>query len=338
VSFIWPAMLVLLLLIPAGAWLYLFLDRRRRRRVAAYGSFALPPAGRGSGGRGSGGLGRHVSPVFLVLGMTVMVVALARPQAVVSLPRVEGTVILAFDVSGSMAADDVKPTRMEAAKAAAREFVARQPPSVVIGVVAFSESGFSVQVPTNDQATVLAAINRLAPTRGTSLARGILTSLDTISAAEADPAQGYYTERTSGPPPTPVPAGTHSSALIVLLTDGENTSSPDPMAAATAAAERGVRIDTVGLGTQAGAVLQIEGFRVHTQLDESMLRQISQTSDGAYYAAADQKDLQAIYDNVEAGLVIRPEMLEITSIFAAAALVALLIGGLSSLLWLGRIP
>jgi Ca-activated chloride channel family protein len=332
-SFIWPAMLVLLLLIPVGAWLYLFLDRRRRRRVATYGSLAVPAAG-----RGSVGLRRHVSPAFLAIGMTVMVVALARPQAVVSLPRVEGTVILAFDVSGSMAADDVKPTRMEAAKAAAREFVARQPPSVRVGVVAFSESGFSVQAPTSDQATVLAAINRLAPTRGTSLARGILTSLETIAAAEADPAQGYYTERTTGPAPTPVPAGTHTSAVIVLLTDGENTSSPDPMTAARTAAERGIRIDTVGVGTQAGAVLQVEGFRVHTQLDESMLRQISQATDGAYYAAADQKDLEAVYDNVEARLVLRPEMLEITSIFAAAALAALLIGGLSSLLWLGRLP
>ncbi len=332
-SFIWPAMLGLLLLIPVGIGLYLLLDRRRRRRVAAFGSLAMPASG-----RGSQGLRRHVSPAFLLIGVTVMVLALARPQAVVSLPRVEGTVILAFDVSGSMAADDLKPTRMEAAKAAAREFVARQPPSVLIGVVAFSESGFSVQVPTNDPAIVLNAINRLAPTRGTSLARGILTSLDTIAASEADPAEGYYTERASGPEPTPVPAGTHTSAVIVLLSDGENTVSPDPMAAATAAAERGVRIDTVGLGTQGGATLEVEGFRVHTQLDESMLLQISQATDGTYHAAADQKDLEAVYDNVDARLVMRPEMLEITSIFAGLALVALLIGGLTSLLWLGRLP
>jgi Ca-activated chloride channel family protein len=326
-------MLLLLLLVPAGAWLYALLDRRRRRRLAAYGSLALPA----SGGR-SLGRRRLLSPAFLVIGLSVMVVALARPQAVVSLPRVEGTVILAFDVSGSMAADDVKPTRMEAAKAAAREFVARQPPSVLIGVVAFSDSGFSVQVPTSDQATVLSAINRLAPTRGTSLAGGILTSLDAIAAAEADPAEGYYTERTTGPDPTPVPAGTHSSAVIVLLSDGENTTSPDPTAAATAAAQRGIRIDTVGVGTQAGAVLQVEGFRVHTQLDESMLRQISQATDGTFYAAADQSALEAVYNNVEARLVVRPEMIEVTSIFAGAALLALLIGSMTSLLWLGRIP
>src|SRR6266508_1438682 len=162
-------MLLLLLLIPAGIGLYLLLDRRRRRRVAAFGSLAMPASG-----RGSQGLRRHVSPAFLLIGVTVMVLALARPQAVVSLPRVEGTVILAFDVSGSMAADDLKPTRMEAARKAALGFIERQPSSVQIGVIAFSDSGFSVQVPTNDQATLIATINRLSPQRGTSLAHGIL--------------------------------------------------------------------------------------------------------------------------------------------------------------------
>src|SRR6266511_5431955 len=302
-SFIWPVMLVLLLLVPLFVVLYARLQQRRRRFTARYGSLGLVQAATGTAQRKGLGLRRHIPPALFLIGLTILLVGLARPQTVISLPRVEGTVILAFDVSGSMAADDLKPTRMEAAKAAAREFVARQPPSVLIGVVAFSESGFSVQVPTNDPAIVLNAINRLAPTRGTSLARGILTSLDTIAASEADPAEGYYTERASGPEPTPVPAGTHTSAVIVLLSDGENTVSPDPMAAATAAAERGVRIDTVGLGTQGGATLEVEGFRVHTQLDESMLRQISQATDGTYHAAADQKDLEAVYDNVDARLV-----------------------------------
>jgi Ca-activated chloride channel family protein len=332
VSFAWPAMLALLLLIPAGVWLYRLLDGRRRRRVAGFGGLAGAQLA-----RGRPGLRHYISPAFVLLGLTVLVVALARPQAVVSLPRVEGTVILAFDVSGSMAADDLKPTRMEAAKAAARTFVERQPPSVLVGVVAFSESGLSVQVPTNDQATVVAAINRLAPTRGTSLARGILTSLEAIAIAETDPAVDYYT-RSPAPEPAPVPPGSHDSAVIVLLSDGENTSSPDPMEAVRAAADRGIRIDTVGLGSEAGAVIQVEGFRVHTQLDESMLRQISQATAGTYYSAASPSDLEAVYDSVEARLVIRPEMLEVTSIFAGAGLLALLIGGLSSLLWIGRIP
>ena len=123
---------------------------------------------------------RHIPPAFFLAGLTILLIALARPQMVVSLPRLEGTVILAFDVSGSMAADDLKPTRMEAAKAAAQAFVARQPPTVQIGVVSFSDSGFAVQAPTNEQETILAAINRLRPERGTSLAHGILTALNTI--------------------------------------------------------------------------------------------------------------------------------------------------------------
>src|SRR3990172_7727655 len=158
----------------------------------------------------------------------------ARPQTVVSLPRIEGTVILAFDVSGSMAADDMKPTRMEAAKAAARGFVQRQPASVQIGVVAFSDNGFAVQAPTNDQEAILASINRLTPQRGTSLANGILASLNTIAAGAGAPLQ-LSSNRSPTPTPTPVPKGAYTSAVIVLLTDGENTVSPDPLAAAPAA-------------------------------------------------------------------------------------------------------
>ena len=148
--------------------------------AASYGSLGLvqEAAGRQLGAR------RHIPPALFLAGLTILMVALARPQTVVSLPRVEGTVILAFDVSGSMAAEDLKPTRMEAAKAAARDFVQRQPRSVQIGVVAFSDSGFAVQAPTNDQEAILAAINRLTPQRGTSLGQGILASLNTIAAAQ----------------------------------------------------------------------------------------------------------------------------------------------------------
>src|SRR5919199_6666366 len=176
-SFIWPQMLALLVLLPLFVGLYLRLQQRRRRLVASYGSLGLvqAAAGRGLGAR------RHVPPALFLAGLTILIVALARPQAVVSLPREEGTVILAFDVSGSMAADDLKPTRMEAAKAAAREFVQRQPRTVQIGVLAFSDSGFTVQVPTNDQEAILAAINRLTPQSGTSLGQGILDSLNTIA-------------------------------------------------------------------------------------------------------------------------------------------------------------
>ena len=327
-------MLLVLSAIPVGVALYIVLERRR---ATAYGEFALavrPDASQGAV------LRRRIPAALILVGLTILIIALARPQGVVSVPRVEGTVILSFDVSGSMAADDMEPTRMEAAKAAAREFVERQPASVLIGIVAFSDSGFSIQVPTTDQALVLAAIDRLAPERGTSIARGIVTSLTTIASADAGPAAGFYTNRSPGttPEPTPVPDGTFSSAAIVLLSDGENNQRPDPIEAAEAAADRGVRIYTVGIGSTAGTTIEVDGFKVHSRLDEPMLQQISEITDGAYYAADDPDDLKAIYDSINTRLVIRPEPMEVTSLFAGAGVLVLLVGGIASLLWLGRIP
>ncbi len=342
-SFLWPAMLILLLLIPPVIALYLRMQRRRRRLAARYGSLGFAPGAM----ERQLGLRRHIPPALFLVGLTLLTLALARPQAVVSLPRVEGTVILAFDVSGSMAADDMKPTRMEAAKAAVRDFVQRQPPSVQIGVVAFSDSGFAVQAPTNDQATILASINRLTPTRGTSLAQGILASLNTIAASAEQRISGdtsgeppHLSDLTAlpTPTPTPVPAGTHVPAVIILLSDGENTVSPDPLAAAQAAADRGVRIYTVGVGSAAGAILHVEGFTIHTQLDEAMLQQISQFTGGAYYNAENEQDLRTIYEYLDPQLVIKPEKMEVTSIFAGVSILVLLIGGAFSLLWFSRLP
>jgi Ca-activated chloride channel family protein len=337
-SFIWPPMLLLLLAIPLGAGVYLVRERGRRRRVAAYG--VLPVADRPDPTTGRRRLRRRIPPLLTLIGLTIVVVALARPQSVVSVPSLEGTVILSFDVSGSMAADDLQPTRMEAAKAAALKFVERQPASVRIGVVAFSDSGFSIQVPTNDQTLVAAAINRLAPERGTSIARGIVTSLTTIATADADPAAGFYTNRSPAPAPElpAVPKGTYASAAIILLSDGENNQTPDPQVAAQTAADEGVRIFTVGIGSAAGTTLNVEGFKVHSQLDEATLKQISDTTGGTYYAADDAKDLAAIYDTIDTHLVVRPEAMEITSLFAGAGVVVLLVGGIASLLWLGRLP
>lgn len=337
-TFIWPAMLLLLALIPAGVWLSGALERRRRHRAAAQGGLGLA---RGVVRR-PGGLRRRFPAALFLAGFAVMTIALARPQGVVSLPREEGTVILAFDVSGSMAADDLKPTRMEAAKVAAQDFVQRQPRSVVIGVVAFSDAGLAVQAPTSDQAAVLAAINRLAPERGTSLGQGILASLRTIALAESPPAQNYYSNRSPAPAPTPtptpVPAGTHTSAVIVLLTDGENNETPDPASAAQAAADQGVRIFTVGLGSTAGTTLDLNGFQVHTQLNEPLLQQVAAVTQGAYFRAEDAQQLRSIYDNLDTRLVVEPQKIEITSLFAGASILILVVGSLSSLLWLGRLP
>lgn len=334
-SFIWPPMLLSLVLVPLGILLYRALERRRRR--------AMVQGGLGLGQmtiRRPRGLRARIPAVLFVAGLTVLMVALARPQATVDLPREEGTVILAFDVSGSMAADDLKPTRMEAAKAATQDFVERQPAGVIVGVVAFSDAGLSVQAPTSDQATVLAAIKRLTPERGTSLGQGILAALNTITIAENGATTDYYSNRSPEPTasPAPVAPGSHTSAVIVLLTDGENTQPPDPVAAAQTAADRGVRVYTVGIGSSAGTTLDIGGFKVHTQLDTSTLQSISDITGGTYYAAEDEQGLHKVYDDLDTRLVVKPQMIEVTALFAGASVLLLVVGGLCSLAWLGRLP
>src|SRR5678816_4431105 len=164
-TFIWPQLLILLLLVPVLIWFYLRLQRQRRQLTARYGQLTITS---GNSPRRLG-LRRHIPAILFLIGLTLLIFALARPQAVVGVPRIEGTVVLAFDISGSMAADDLDPTRLDAAKEAAQDFVLRQPPTVQIGVVAFSDSGIAVQQPTYNQDDVLAAIRRLDPARGTSL-------------------------------------------------------------------------------------------------------------------------------------------------------------------------
>ena len=282
-------------------------------------------------------------PLFFLAGLAVLAVAVARPQAVVRLPRIEGNIILAFDVSGSMAADDFKPTRMEAAKAAARDFIKKQPLTVQIGVVAFSDSGFSVQAPTNDQDAILAAINRLSPQRGTSLGQGIISSLKTINAATSEqPLPEHYstlpTPSAPTPTPTPMPQGAYVPAAIIVLSDGENNENPDPLVAAQQAADRGVRIYTVGIGSTAGVNLHVNGFTVHTTLNEPLLQQIAQLTGGIYYNAQNEQELLKIYDNLNPQLMVKPEKTEITSVFAGASVLIMLVGGLFSFLWFSRLP
>lgn len=333
--FLWPGMLWSLLLVPVFVGLYLRAQVRRRRMVEKYGTLGIVQQ---AGGRPLGAR-RHVPAILFLAGLTVLLVALARPEAVIALPHEEGTVILAFDVSGSMAADDIKPTRMDAAKAAARDFVQHQPLSIQIGVVGFSDNGFSVQAPTNDRESILASIARLSPQRGTSLAHGIQASLTTI-ALQTAPGPRLYSNLppTATPTPTPVPPGTYAPAVVVLLTDGENNEAPDPLAAAQSAADQGVRIYTVGIGSATGTILHINGFTVHTQLDEALLQQVATMTKGAYFHAQSAQDLLRIYDGLSPQLVVRAEETELTAILAAAGSLLLLLGGAFSLLWFSRVP
>jgi Ca-activated chloride channel family protein len=325
-TFIWPTMLASLVALPMLIGLYLSMQRRRRRIAASHASFS-------SGQRLQPGRLRHIPSLLFLLGLTLLLVCMARPQMSVSLPRIEGTVVLVFDVSGSMAAADLEPNRLAAAKAAAIEFVQSQPPGVLIGVVAFSESGLSVQAPTNDQEVILASISRLEPQTGTSLGYGILTALNTIF-PESEEAPSDSPKST----PTPAVAGSYGPSLIVLLSDGENTAPPDPFEAAFAAAQRGVRIYSIGIGSPAGVNLEINGFSVHTQLDEVTLEQISGLTGGTYFNAGSSEDLREVYNQIAPELVIKPEKIEITAILAGLSLTILLIGGWLSLIWFGRLP
>lgn len=332
-SFIWPSLLLLLLCVPLLVLLYFVLQQRRRRFAARFGSLGLVHDAMGSGP----GLRRHIPSIIFLGGVTMLLISLARPQATLNLPRVEGTVILTFDVSGSMAADDLKPTRMEAAKAAAREFVGNQPPSVLIGVVAFSDGGISVQAPTDDREKTLATIERLVPRRGTSVGNGILVSLNTIAIDAGDPPILNTSSLTTPQTPITAPQGWYPSAVVVLLSDGENNEEPDPILTADLAADLGVRIYSIGIGSVNGAILDIEGFTVHSQLNEPMLQEISSITGGEYYNAGNEEELRRIYNDLEPKLTIKPEEIEMTSIFAGIAMLVFLVGGALSLLWFGRV-
>lgn len=333
-KFIWPALLLTLLCVPLLVLLYLRLQARRRKVVTRYGSMGLIQDARGSGM----GVRRHIPALIFLAGISILLFSLARPKATVSVPKIDGTVILTFDVSGSMVANDLPPTRMEAAKAAAKQFVEKQPTGISIGVVAFSDGGISVQAPTDNREETLTTIERLVPRRGTSVGNGILVALNTIAVDAGDPPILNSNGPSSDPTPAPAPQGWYPSAVVVLLTDGENNQSPDPAVAADLAADLGVRVYTVGIGSAAGTTIEVEGFTVHTSLDEAMLQNISSTTGGVYYNAGDEAQLRKIYDDIKPKLSIKPEDMELTSIFAGAGMIVFLIGGMLSLLWFGHVP
>jgi len=326
-TFSWPWMLLTLLLLPLLVLRYRALAGRRARRRADLAALGLVAPD------GAGGRRRHVAPVLGLVALGVLAVALARPQATVVEARREGTVVLAFDVSASMAATDVKPDRLSAAKAAAAAFVRRQPSTIRLAVVAFGASGLITQTPTTDRAPVLAAIDRLTPQGGTAVGTGIQSSLAAIvGRAVKLPADGGGSVEEQGQD-----LGFHGSAAVVLLSDGENTSEPDPLPVAELAASAGVRVFPVGLGSPGGAVLQIDGYQVATHLDEALLRQIATTTDGQYFAAPDEQTLARVYSSLNPTWTFEPKRTEVTALFAAAAGLLLLVGAALSFSWFGRV-
>lgn len=349
-EFQWVQMLWLLLLVPVLIAAYIIAQRRRQKYALRYASLSLVKEALGRGP----GLRRHIPPIVFLLGLAVMIVALARPSAVVMLPSQQGTVILTFDVSGSMAAQDMQPNRLEAAKIAARGFIEKQPPNVRIGVVAFSDNASVVQAPTTDRVAILGAINRLPPQRGTAIGRGILTSLDAIFETPQPQPQpqpppdrfgyGYDLRGGRSAPPTPTPAytpvprGEYAPAIVILLSDGESNVGPPPLDIISQAEDRGVRVFTVGVGSPAGIVLNVQGRNIRVRLDEGTLKSIAERTDGRYFGADTEEDLKSVYENLSTRLVFKTERTEVTAAFTGGAIVLLLIAGTLSLLWFNRLP
>ena len=345
-NFIWPSALLLLVVVAGLAVLYVLAQRRRNRYALRYANLSLvrEAIGKGPGWR------RHVPPALFILALAFMAIAVARPQAVVAVPSQEGTVILAIDVSGSMLAEDMKPNRMEAAKAAARAFVDKQSESVKIGVVSFSGDASIVQSPTTDKTLVIAAINRLRPQRATAIGRAILVSLDAIAESQWSEADlpssilqqpglpdGSATPRPSATIPAYL-AGQHAAASIVLLSDGQNNQFPAPLDIVDQASSRGVRIYTIGVGSAAGAIVRLQGRAVRTALDETTLKKIAEITDGQYFNANTEADLRAVYENLTTELVVRNEKTELTAYATLAAAVLAVFAGAFSLLWFNRLP
>jgi Ca-activated chloride channel family protein len=331
-TFEWPWALLLLVVIPVLALIYISMQRRRQQYALRYASVSLVQQAVGSGP----GIKRHIPAVLYLLGLTALIIALARPQAKIPTPSSTGTVVLSIDVSGSMLAQDVEPNRMEATKDAAEGFVKNQPDGVKIGVVSFSDFGALVAPPADTRDQALEAISRLRPQRGTNIAAGLAVALDAIyeEQADGDPVV------TNEPAPTPSPDQPLEPppASIVLVSDGQSNTGADPIELAQEAANAGIKIYTVGIGTPEGTILQIQGRNVFTRLDEETLQQMADLTGGRYFNAQDETDLRQIYDDLSRERVIENKETEVTFAFAGAALALSVLAGGLGLVWFNRLP
>jgi Ca-activated chloride channel family protein len=359
ISFAWPTLLWLLLLVPLAVALYIVLLYRRKKNAVRYGNMILVR-------QAAGGVGwrRHVPPALFLIALTLVLVAIARPSAEVTLPSTRATVILAMDVSGSMRAADVNPSRIVAAQNAARQYIKDQPKDVVIGIVTFAATSALVQNPTTDRVALNAAIDRFELQRGTAVGSGILSSLSAIFPQEDFPisqfnsagggfgggGMDFYRQQRfggqalgAGPPGppkkphVPVEPGSYKNAVIILLTDGQTNAGVDPIEAARKAQEYGVKVYTVGFGTTRGNIVGFGGFSMRAQLDEDSLKKIADMTRGRYFHAASAEDLKSVYSVLSKQLITETRELEITSFFAAAAAVFLLLSAGLSLAWFSRV-
>ena len=347
-SFLWPGFLFLLGFVPLIILIYIWMLRRQRVALR-YSSLSLVRAALPRFSY----LRRHLPFALFLVSLAALIVALARPIQIVSVPAGQATIILTLDVSQSMRQNDIEPTRLDAAKAAALSFIQSQKPNTEIGIVAFAGYAELIQAPTSDQEALDAAVESLTTARGTAIGSGILKSIDAI--ADIDPnVAPSVTGNSTGEQPTPVPKGAYAPDIIVVLTDGVSTTGPSALGAAQQAADRGIRVYTIGFGTANGSD-QFDPFGgpggpggfggpdpfggppqgggrfgggFNRGIDETTLKQIADMTDGTYNAASSAGELLKVFQNLPTSLIMKHDIMEISVLFAAigALFVAIAIG------------
>jgi len=344
-TFAWLGLLAALLVVPALVALYWWSRRRRRPAAARYSSLDLIRAAGPSRRRWR----RHLPFALFALAVAMLAISLARPVVVVAVPTNQTTVLLAIDVSGSMCSTDISPTRIQAAEDAAVAFVNGQVAGTQIGVVAFSGFAAVIQPPTSDRTVLEQAIRSLTTGRRTAIGSGIESSIDAIAEVDPNVARSTSSSRP-GTEPTPVLPGAYAPDVIVLLTDGANNAGPDPLAAAQQAADRGLRVYTIGFGTVDGGALdptcraQLTGREPGANapngggfggggfggggggggpnafrrgIDEATLQKIADITGGTYSPASSAGELQKVFAGLPTTLITKREPMEITVLFVA---------------------
>jgi len=340
-TFVWPHLLWALLAIPLLVLLYLWLLNKRKKSTLRFASLAVVKQAQGGGP----GWRRHVPPALLLLSLGALLIATARPMAVVTLPLQQETIILAMDVSGSMRATDVQPDRLTAAQEAAKSFLIDLPRSVRVGVVSFAGTAAVVQPPTQSREDVVAAIDRFQLQRGTAIGSGIVLSLATIFPEAGIDLSQITGQRNMPLGPSdkpkqdfvPVAPGSYASAAVILLTDGQRTTGPDPLDAAKMAADRGVKVYSVGIGTKEGETIGFEGWSMRVRLDEETLKNIANLTRAEYFYAGTATDLKKVYQSLSSRLMVEKKETEVSSLFAALGAVLVLIAATLSVWWFGRV-
>lgn len=318
--------------LPLLAAAYVLILGRRKKAPVRYASLGIVRQAM----RGGPAIRRHVPPLLLLVGLAAMLLSVARPAAVITLPSSHDTVVLAIDVSGSMRADDVLPSRLAAAQAAAKAFIAEQPAHTRIGIVEFSSAAALLQPPTRSREDLERTIDSLRPQSATALGSAILVALKTVFPDVDIDLQSSRAQRRADAPRASVPPGSFKSAVVILLTDGQNSAGPDPLEAARMAAQRGLRIYTVGFGTENGEIRWDGGASMRVSLDEPTLRTIAELTGAEYFRAASALQLKEVYRSLSSSSILEKGPSEITALFCAAGALALVLAGLLSLAWFSR--